>query len=105
MPPFFIPAAHGPEETERVYSAVAEFHELAKPYRFYSIRYSHNGRAEVATVGQPHVVNGEVVLLILKDRRDGAPYLICTENRGVARGGPILAGGDWQTVATGFDPE
>ncbi|RUV13037.1 MULTISPECIES: hypothetical protein [unclassified Mesorhizobium] len=102
MPPFFIPAAEGQEQTEQVYAAVVAFNHLVDPQRYYSISYTHNGRREVATVGEPHVINGEPVLLILKERRNGAPFLICTENRGVVRGGPILASGDWQTNAIDF---
>ncbi|RWI54761.1 MAG: hypothetical protein EOR16_23550 [Mesorhizobium sp.] len=74
MPPFFIPAAEGQEQTDQVYAAVVAFNALVDPSRFYSISYSHNGKREVATVGEPHAINGETVLLILKERRDGAPH-------------------------------
>lgn len=105
MPAFFIPAAANQEQAKAVLEAVAKFNQIKNPNCFYSISYTHNSKREVATVGEPHVINGEVVILILKAADDSGPYLICTENRGVARGGPILADGTWRTTATPFtDP-
>ena len=102
VPPFFIPHANGVEQTDQVYNGIVAFHQLQNPARYYSLSYRHNGLAEVARVGEPHRINGEVVVAILRNQDDASPYLICTANRGVLRGEPILAGGGWQTIATPF---
>jgi hypothetical protein len=56
--------------------------------RIYRLRYVHNGQELTAEVGKPEPLTGEPIIVIL----DSDPYLICTPNRGVARGTPILAG-------------
>ncbi|TIO52980.1 MAG: hypothetical protein E5X80_04980 [Mesorhizobium sp.] len=105
MPAFFVPAASDLKQAKQVLEAVAKFNHLKDPDCFYSINYTHNSKRERATVGEHHVVNGEVVIFILKAADGGGPYLICTENRGVARGGPILADGTWHTTAVPFTNE
>ncbi|TGS95267.1 hypothetical protein EN814_16320 [Mesorhizobium sp. M2D.F.Ca.ET.171.01.1.1] len=102
MPAFFVPAATSDQQAKAVLEAVAKFNHLENPNCFYSISYTQNSKREVAVVGEHHVVNGEVVIFILKAADGSGPYLICTENRGVARGGPILADGSWRTNATPF---
>ena len=90
---FFIPQADNIEQSERVYSAIAEFigatiQETSK--RVYSITYKHNGKTMVAVVGEvcdPYYEEADpIVAAIFK----GNPYKICLKDRGVERGVPIF---------------
>lgn len=103
MPAFFIPNAADDAERDRVYDAIVRFNGVPAPQRFYSISYYHNARHLVATVGEPDPLEGNTVIAILRDGSyQNAPYLICTPDRGVIRGGPIFADGSLRTVATPF---
>lgn len=105
MPPFFIPAAEGAAETDQVYDAIVKFNQLTDPERFYSLNYRHEGSPRVATVGTRHYLCGEVVLAILKEKQEGAQFLICTANRGVVRGVGIMIRADSALTATRFTDE
>jgi hypothetical protein len=75
-------------------------------YRIFRIEYVHDGATMEAQVGEPHSFGhpvtfeyepdyddpkaGEFVSAIYEKR--GGPYVVCTENRGFIRGGPILVG-------------
>jgi hypothetical protein len=99
---FFVPEAENEEQAERVYQSVREFvAEQAMPLddrRIFSIKYTHDGTQYYAEVGQTHALNGERVIAILKARNYGL-YYVCTPNRGVVRGGPILVG-EHHTIST-----
>ncbi|RDI98309.1 hypothetical protein DVT68_14695 [Dyella solisilvae] len=91
---FFVPHASDAEEAERVYSVTAEF--VGAPVdgpRIWKLSWTHNGTAMHAEVGQVHAAYrdtpAEVVIAIFDT---GSVYMVCTPNRGVVRGGPILAG-------------
>lgn len=94
-PAFFVPFADDPEQAEEVYTSVKAFmlKVAFKPSdrRVYSISYRHNGRNYVSTVGQKEP-EGETVIAILEAFNPTPLYMICTPNRGVVRGDPILAG-------------
>lgn len=87
---FYIPDI---EEPEGLYLGVKKFMESqgfnvgAEKYR--SISYTHNGKNCKDIVGSNNNSVNEKVLLILKST---ALFLVCTINRGVLRGGPILVG-------------
>lgn len=92
-PAFFIPDVADPEDAEQVYRAIKAFaHETTGwaigDRRIFRIRYEHNGKSLVAEVGKPDPLTGELVFAILASNS----YLVCTPNRGVRRGMPILAG-------------
>lgn len=104
MPAFFVPFAADDAQAQKVLEATKQFNSVPNAEALFKISYIHNGQRLVATVGEPDPLMGEIVLIILYDEPPG-PYLVCTENRGVVRGGPILAAADWQTHATAFDPQ
>ena len=92
---FFLPLAKDSVEAESVYTNIAEFiNESVKTpcERVHSLTYKHNGRTMVATVGEDvdtyYKEPAPKVIAIFK----GSPYKICTRDRGVARGEPILVG-------------
>ena len=93
---FFVPTIDDAARAEELYSAICRFNkeqmraELS-PQRIHRVRGVHNGKPFVATVGEPFEVPPEVVVAILLDTTRNC-YLICTANRGVARGIPYLSG-------------
>ncbi|WP_271896368.1 hypothetical protein [Candidatus Phyllobacterium onerii] len=105
MPAFFIPHAKDKDQTERMYESIKEYvGKVSGPVadeRIYSISYAHNGKQLHSVVGEKDGVHGEEVIAILRASQSDL-YFICTANRGVTRGDPILAGGGWQTVVQGF---
>ena len=56
--------------------------------RIFSIAYVHNGKDSYAEVGKADPDIGETILVILESNS----YLVCTQNRGVLRGMPLLVG-------------
>lgn len=93
---FFIPAAENPSQAERVYDAVRRFNSeemgaALSPQRIYRVSGAHDGKPFTATVGEEFERLREVVVAILLDTMRDC-YLICTKNRGVARGIPYLSG-------------
>lgn len=109
MTEFFIPFASGPAEAEQLWQATKAFMEDPHGWtgiterRVFRLGYLHDGKHLEAEVGKPHpyakaidweafeeVGEEEEVLVILE--REGGPFLVCSANRGVARGEPILVG-------------
>ncbi len=93
MPEFFVPTADSPAQAEQVWTAARKFAADQtgwdiKETRIFRIEYVHNGQHLEAEVGKPDPLEGEIVLVILESNS----YLVCTPNRGVLRGHPILAG-------------
>lgn len=90
---FFIPLASSDEEAESVLDSTAKFTGFPIPSpRIYSIAYRHNGIEMIATVGKEpnkyYQTAGPVIAILF---RTGC-YAICTANRRVLRGEPILVG-------------
>jgi hypothetical protein len=106
---FFVPDARDDAEAERVYQAVVRFVAdnvfPVSAERYYALDYYHNGRAMRAVVGRPDEQTGEIVIAILKAQHEGGPYMICTEQHGVARGHPLLADGGPNSRATRFEED
>lgn len=103
MPDYFVPHADSPEQAERVRAAVVQFardngYSPNEERRILSLAYTHDGTDYVAEVDQVEPRTGEQVIMILDA---GSVYLVCTPNRGVARGTPILVGRT--EVRTGVD--
>ena len=89
----FIPFAEDEEQAARVYDAIRKFAEESTGWqitdrKILSLSYVHDGKEYHAEVGKPEQVTGEVVIAILESNT----YLVCTPNRGVVRGIPILVG-------------
>ena len=92
---FFIPAADSPEQEQRVYGSIKNFlgKELGARFsdsRIYSLRWWLDGIKYFAEVGKPTHFNSETVVAILHEPGRNV-YHVCTGNRGVLRGMPILA--------------
>ncbi|MFZ3235132.1 MAG: hypothetical protein WA417_18140 [Stellaceae bacterium] len=107
MPAFFIPLAKDASEAETVYRGIRKFvcRQAAGPLddrRIFRIEYRHNQKRFCAQVGEPEQREGGMVLAILK-RRDYGLYLVCTPDRGAARGSPILVGENEITSLVDFD--
>jgi allophanate hydrolase subunit 1 len=101
---FFVPRAKTPEKAEQIYEATKKFAEHTLGWeiserRIFRIEYWHNGKEHVAEVGAITNVNGEEVMVILKSNA----FLVCTPNRGVLRGEPILVGTDEVRLVEDFD--
>jgi hypothetical protein len=101
---FFIPAAEGAEQAERVYRAIAEFNGApVSDERIAALSWRHNGEAMSCSVGEPlpsyYRTGSEPVLAILDC---GNLYKVCTQNRGGLRGEAVLAGKSYDSHATYF---
>lgn len=97
-PTFFVPTFAGeattPEMAERLYervrrSAHRQIGWQATERRIFRICYTQAGREQTAEVGSRDNPVGEVCIAILETP---GCYLLCTENRGAARGMPVLVG-------------
>lgn len=87
---FFIPHAKD-EKTENIWRGVKKFAEQTTAWpvgerKVYRLEFVHEGTKQVACVGKQ--LYGEEVIVIL----ESVTYLVCTPNRGVLRGLPILVG-------------
>lgn len=90
---FFVPEITDDKETETIYahakrSAVEGFGWQVSDRRIRRISYREGGKLLQAEVGKPDPITGEPVMAIF----ESTTYLICTENRGVRQGAPILVG-------------
>lgn len=91
---FFLPYASNEQIAEETWQGIRKFAEettgwpVDENQRIFSLAFTHNGTDYYAEVGKPEPLTGEPVIAILSS----ATYLICTPNRGVLRGMPILVG-------------
>lgn len=100
---FFIPKAKDDAQAEEVWESVKKFAEEnlgwdVSDRRIFSITYHKHDQDYYVEVGKPDPRNGELVVAIL----DSITYLVCTPNRGVLRGMPILVGGSELREITDF---
>lgn len=101
---FFIPLAKDKEQRDRVYKSIREF--VSQEYgeitdrKIYRIDFRHDGEPYKAIVGEETSFNNELVIAILESK---SVFLVCTPNRGVKRGGPILIGKNYSTKPTDFN--
>lgn len=100
---FFIPSAKDDIQAEEVWKSIKKFAEKTLDWdvsdrRIFSIAYQKHGEDYYVEVGKPDPRNGELVIAILKSNT----YLVCTPNRGVLRGMPILVGGTELTKVIDF---
>lgn len=93
---FFIPpytSDDKPELSEEVYVSIRKFAEENLKWniterRIFSVTYRHEGKEYYAEVGKIEQRTGELICAIL----ESITYLVCTPNRGVLRGEPVLVG-------------
>ena len=103
---FYIPLSTDDEEAESVYGSICKFHKATvQSKRIYKLYwYNKYAREYVTTeVGNqaPKEYGGELVIAIIEWSNC---YLICTPNRGVARGEAIMVGmGNDTNVVQYFD--
>ena len=102
---FFIPKARDDAQAQEVWQVVKKFAEKnlgwdVSDRRIFSIAYHKHGNDYYVEVGKPDPRNGELVIAIL----ESVTYLVCTPNRGVLRGMPILVGGSELRNITDFPP-
>ncbi|MBZ5736926.1 hypothetical protein [Nocardioides mangrovi] len=100
---FFVPTASDDDEAEHVWAATRVFARDQLGWevtdrRIFQINYHHEGKPYVAEVGEPDPRTGETVLAILESNA----FLVCTRNRGVVRGEPILIGPEEVRTITDF---
>jgi len=99
---FFLPAADDEKQAEQNYEFIRKFVSeqmgLLRSKRYYAIYYKHNGKEMRARVGEAPPLTGELVIAIFRTERESGPFLICTPNRGVLRGEPILANGNARAI-------
>jgi hypothetical protein len=108
---FFIPDK-SPEEAERLYEATRKFAagswaahgEAIDDARIQSITFRDRGGTVRAEVGQLDPCEGKVVMAILRTSAEVKRYLICTANRGVFRGDPIVVEDHEVSRVEPFDP-
>lgn len=104
---FFLPAATTDEMRDSAYQQIRA--HLAKELgaelslrRIQWLAYKHNGKNFAAEVGKEESGGEGVVIAILFDQIRSL-YLICTPERGVVRGAPILVGSHDVQGVTDFD--
>ena len=102
---FFIPKAKNEVQAQEVWKSVKKFAEETLDWevsdrRIFSIAYQKQGKDYCVEVGKPDPRNGELVVAIL----ESITYLVCTPNRGVLRGMPILIGKPELKDITDFSP-
>lgn len=100
---FFVPHTIDNERAEDAYNNIVKRNDnyLGKilEKRIYSITYKHNGKKYHSCVGEMHEIINEPILAILESNI----FLVCTPNRGVFRGEPILVGHDEIISVEEFD--
>lgn len=90
---FFVPKCETIELALEVWESIRQY---CKDYteweindrKIYSLLYFHEGGEQFVKVGEEHPRNGEIVRAIFESNT----YLICTRNRGVKTGEPIMVG-------------
>ena len=91
---FFIPHAEDKVQEDSVYEATKKFAKETtgwdiKDRKIYYIKWRHGREDCEARVGETQMRTGETVMAILESN---VTFLVCTPNRGVIRGMPILVG-------------
>jgi hypothetical protein len=95
VPSFFLPPVEDdPELAESTYAAIKKFAEEQTGWRvtdrrIFRVEYTHDSQEHVAEVGSADNRIGEVCVAILETPEC---FLVCTRNRGVERGEPMLVG-------------
>jgi len=102
---FFIPKAKDDAQAQEVWKCVKKFAEETLDWdisdrRIFSIAYQKHGKDYCVEVGKPDPRNGELVVVIL----ESMTYLVCTPNRGVLQGMPLLIAKSELTDITDFPP-
>ena len=100
---FFVPGTKDDEHAERFYETIKKSNSgnvIIFPRRIFAIDYFHNDKAFHNEVGKPDPVTDDMVLAILES---DSVYYVCTINRGVVRGEPIMVSPDEISSVTDFE--
>ena len=92
---YFIPIIGNKTEAE-MYETIQTFIEKemgskVTDRKIYFLENHHGGKTWQYKVGDVAVINGELIYAILEMQR-GNLFCVCTENRGIRRGIPLLVG-------------
>lgn len=108
MAEFFVPLAENRKHGEKVYSGIRKHVSevmggaVLSDKRIFRLQHTHTGNRYFAEVGETHALYRELVIAILYDESRDL-YYVCTPNRGVVRGEPILVGADRVIDIVPFD--
>jgi hypothetical protein len=102
---FFVPACETPEKAEEIWEATRTFAKENLGWeigsrRIFRVTGTHDGKSIDCQVGKIEPYGGETVIAIFESNA----FLVCTANRGVLRGEPILVGVQEVVSVTDFDP-
>lgn len=102
---FFIFATKTDDEAKSVYDEIVKFNSQQTgrkiiERKIFAIDYNHNSKVYRAECGKIEQRTGETVIAILQTDQI---FFVCTPNRGVLRGEPILVGVDEVSKITDFD--
>ncbi len=102
---FFIPKMENKDEESKLYDSIKKFAKETtgrdiRDRKIYSIKWRHGREDCEAQVGEIQHRQGEIVMAILESE---AIYLVCTWNRGVRRGEPLLVGRQELLSITDFE--
>ncbi len=101
---FFIPNENDPEKAEELYQATKKFvaQTMGCPIgdrRVRSITFRDGGYIVQALVGRPEPRRGGIVIAIFESES----YLVCTPDRGVLKGEPLVVGKHEVTDSEDFE--
>ena len=101
---FFVPNENDPEKAEELYQAIKKFVAEAKGVaigdrRIRSITFRDGGYIVQALVGRPEPLKRGMVIAILESES----YLVCTPDRGVFKGEPVMVGKHEVTDSEDFE--
>jgi len=104
---FFVPPEMDFKKAESLYQSIKSFlgdqgHTSLSEERIYELKSYHNGKDYKYRIGENDREIHEVIVAILYEPGREL-YLVCTPNRGVLRGMPILVGKDERRGLTLFD--
>ena len=90
---FFVPPTKDDAQAKRIYESARSHCETQTgwrvlPKKIHALRYRHNGREYLTQVGYEDPSDGLVVCIFESEEA----YLVCTPQRGVLGGHPILIG-------------
>lgn len=90
---FFIPDVLSDEQAKQLYEGALKFSEDQTGWKVlnsfvFAVRYRHDGKEYLAQVGEKDPTDGLVMCIF----ECPTAFLVCTPNRGVFRGFPILVG-------------
>jgi hypothetical protein len=106
---FFLPIRRDAAGEREMYNHIKQLlaAALETPFterQICSLHYHHDGQEYDADVGQPHPVNGEIIIAILYGTLPPR-YYVCTRTRGIFQGHPMFIDVHDVLSVTEFEPE